>query len=118
MTEIRIPILNDEYKVIVCLGGEKEIAKTLKAYHYPMDFDLASSLIGMRGRTFYRSDCFPIIALPKKPRTPEDIGTLAHEAVHAVKHILESIVEGDAEEVFCHSVGAVVRTVLSYKGKK
>ena len=114
-TEIRIPILNDEYKIIVVLGGAKEIGRVLKAYHYPEDithYDLEQMLIDMRGRTFYHKGCYPIIALPKKPKTPEQIGTLAHEAVHAVEHIFNSIQEESRDEVFAHSIGAVVREVL------
>lgn len=116
MKEIRVPILNSEYKVIVCYGGAKEIGKVLKAYHYPEDlthYDLEQMLIDMRGRTFYHKSCYPVIALPKKPKTAEQVGTLAHEAVHAIQHIFESIGEPSRDEVFAHSVGAVVREVLS-----
>lgn len=115
MKEIRIPILNEEYKVIVVFGGAGEIGKVLKAYHYPeglTHYDLEDMLIDMRGRTFYNKKCYPVIALPKKPKTPEQIGTLAHEAVHAVEHIFESMHEESRDEVFAHSVGAVVREVL------
>lgn len=116
MKEIRIPILNNEYKVIVVFGGAKEIGKVLRAYHYPEDlthYDLEQMLIDMRGRTFYHKGCYPVIALPKKPHTPEEIGTLAHESVHAIKHIFDSIGEESVDEAFAHSVGAVVRGVLS-----
>lgn len=113
--ELRVSILNSEYKVIVVFGGAKEIGKVLKAYHYPEDithYDLEQMLVDRRGITFYHKNCYPIIALPKKPKTAEQIGTLAHEAVHAIQHIFESIGESSRDEVFAHSVGAVVREVL------
>ena len=111
-----ICILNDEYKVVVVLGGEKEVRKCLSDYGYPKDFDL--ELDGKRGMTYYSETCHPVIALPRMPKTAEEIGTLAHEAVHAVDDIMEHIREGATQEVFAHSVGAVVRGVLKWKKKK
>ncbi len=119
--EVRIDILNSEYKVIVVFGGAKEIGKVLKAYHYPEDithYDLEQMLTDMRGRTFYHKSCYPVIALPKRPKTPEQVATLAHEAVHAIQHIFESIGEPSRDEVFAHSVGAVVRKVLETKQER
>lgn len=114
MKEIVVPVLNNEYKVIVCFGGEKVIRKVLTAWHYPKDCDL--DLDGYRGRTFSRKNCHPVIALHKKPRTPEEIGTLAHEATHAIDWIMQTISEtGRLEEVYAHCVGAVVREVLKAK---
>lgn len=112
--EIVIPILNDEYKVIVCFGSPKIIKKILHSWgHKPADRLLDSS--DRRGVCFYTKDCHPVIALPRFPKTAAEIGTLSHEAVHAVFNIFEMI-EGDlAEEVFAHSVGAIVRTVLKRK---
>ena len=47
MKEIVVPILNTEYKVVVCFGGAKEIGKTLKAWYYPDDIDLLKALDGV-----------------------------------------------------------------------
>ena len=112
VTEMVIPLLNNEYKVIVCFGGVKEIRKTLTSWHYPIDFDIESDLINMRGRTYSKKGCHPVILLPKKPKTAEEIGTLAHEATHAVDWIFNSIGETHTEEVYAHCVGAIVRGVL------
>lgn len=110
--EIVIPILNDEYKVIVCWGTPKIIAKVLKSWHYPKE-DVTSSLMDMRGVCYYNPQCHPVIALPDKPKTAQQIGTLAHEAVHAIENIYQKISEVPSGELFAHSVGAVVRKVLS-----
>lgn len=56
--------------------------------------------------------------MPKYPKIPEQIGTLAHEAVHACRNILDKIGENSSEEILEHSVGAVVRTVLQKSRKK
>ena len=112
--EIKIPILNNEYKVVVCWGKSDYILKILKDYHYE-DVDLRyvnEALENRRGVTFRKDRCFPVIALPKKPHSPEQIGSLAHEACHAVKEIFDYIQEREIDEVFAHSVGAVVREVL------
>ena len=106
---IEIPILNNEYKVIVC--WRKEAIKVLKDWGYPK-MDLDEELKDMRGRCFWHKGCHPVIVLPKKPETPEEIGTLAHEAIHAVDYIFAMLKETSSEEVFAHSVGAVVREVL------
>lgn len=110
--ELKIPILNNEYSVIVCWGNDKEIKKVINSWHKG-NADLLSSLSGRRGVTFYKQGCHPIIALPSFPKTPEEIGTLAHEAVHAISNIFRMIEQDSAEEVFAHSVGAVVRNVLN-----
>lgn len=112
---IPVPILNNEYKVIVCWGNPNHVSKVLKSYgHKP---DTTSLFSGTnRGMCFYSDGCHPVIALPVFPKTPENIGTLAHEAIHAVEDIFIKIRQPIGGELFAHSVGAVVRIVLQ-KGK-
>lgn len=113
--EIVIPILNEEYKVIFCWGEPKDIEKVLKKWYHPPR-DIESSFLSVRGCCFYAEDCHPVIAMPSKPEYPVEIGTLAHEAVHAVLNILVKIGEtGGCEEIVAHSVGAIVRKVMSTK---
>lgn len=111
--EIVVPILNDEYKVIICFGNPKEVKKVLHDWNYKDPSDITSQINGGRGICFHEQDCHPVIAMPKIPKTPEQIGTLAHEAVHAVGYIFSVIQQESAEEVFAHSVGAIVRNVLN-----
>ena len=106
---IEIPILNKEYKVIVVFGGKKKVAECLKKYGYALT---DTTYHENRGYLYYNTDCHPVIALPRRPKTPEEIGTLAHEAVHAVSHIFDYIHEHSRDEVFAHSVGAIVRESL------
>lgn len=109
--KIIVPILNDEYKVVVCWGNDKEIEKVLRQYGHTPE-NTGSSLLGNRGVCFYSKDRHPIIAMPRKPKTAEEIGTLAHEAVHAIEDIFIKISQPIGGELFAHSVGAVVRNVL------
>lgn len=113
--EIVIPVLNSEYKVIVVLGDEKSFKRVAKKWEYP-DFPIPFG--DRRGSCYNRSDCHPIIHLLKKPKTPAQIGTLAHEATHAMNHVFDKISEVNRDtEVFAHSVGAIVREVLNYGTK-
>lgn len=109
--EVIIPILNDEYKVVVTFGTPERISKVLKSWGH----DEHSTIGGVedrRGACFYTKGCHPIIAMPRKPKTPTEIGTLAHESVHAVEYIFQAIQHDGVGEIFAHSVGAVVRGVL------
>ena len=114
MKRIIVPILNDEYKVIVCFGDEKAVKKVLKEWgHKPADILL--DMNNRRGICYHSQGCHPVIALPRQPKTPTEIGTLTHEAIHAVGYIFKMIEQDAAEEVYAHSVGAIVRKVLSNK---
>lgn len=63
----------------------------------------------------------PIVWIPRCPRTPREIGTLAHEVLHIVKLMGEwaGIHFGeDTQEVFCHALGHGVTTILTELRKK
>ena len=107
---IRVPILNVEYKVIVCWGTPAYVAGVFRRYHYPPQL---IGTDGFRGRCYYHKGCFPIILMSARPSTSALIGTLAHEAVHAVDWVFDMIEEKRSDEVYAHSVGAIVREVLA-----
>lgn len=108
---VKIPILNNEYSVLACWGDIKYIEKFVKDWHGERS-DILKCMEKARGACFCKNDGHPIIAFHHFPRTAEDIGTLAHEATHAITDIFNKIDETVWDEVFCHSIGAVVRTVL------
>lgn len=109
---LEIPILNDEYKVIVFFGSAKDAEKiALKWSHQPHRVSWDDN----RGITYFTQGCHPVIAMPRKPKTPDEYGTLAHEACHAVEIIFNKIAQPVGDEVFAHSVGAVVRNALKWK---
>jgi hypothetical protein len=114
--EIIIPIFNEEYEAIFCWGTPTDIQKVMKKHFYPESTIRLTMESSGRGACYYAENCPPIIAMPRKPETPTEIGTLAHEAVHAVLDILLKIGESrSCEEVIAHSVGAIVRKVMSKK---
>lgn len=110
--EIKIPVLNNEYYVIVCWGDKPFVKRVLRKYEHKFteeDFDWSK----YSGRFFSDPCRYGVIALPRKPKTADEFGTLAHEAVHAVKDIFDHIEEKSIDEVFAHSVGAIVREALN-----
>jgi len=109
--ELLIPILNDEYKVIVCWGSSKSIKRVLESWSYPAE-EITSSLFDCQGVCFLAKECHPVIALPERPQTAEQIGTLAHEAVHAIEDIFLKVNQPLNGEIFAHCVGAIVRGTL------
>jgi hypothetical protein len=114
--EVVIPILNDEYSVVVCWGTFDERVKALIRWGYATnDKDLIRHT---KGQAFFNSKCFPLILLPHKPVSGDDAATLAHEAVHAVTDIFNFIDQSLDGEVFAHSVAAVVRMTLRKTRRK
>lgn len=105
----KVPILNDEYLVIVVFGNAKVVRLCLEAWHYGHISGVKSTLEPKRGVCFRKDGCHPVVAMPRRPQTEEEWGTLAHEACHAVEKVFQSINQPTADEVFAHAVGAVVR---------
>ena len=111
---IVVPILNHEYKVVVCWGDLKHLKKTLLDHHYSPDHITKTYIDKQaekrRGMTFREHRCYPTIWINADLPAAEAMGTLAHEAVHAVDFIFEDIEENlHHSEIFAHSVGAIVR---------
>lgn len=115
MNEVSIPILNNEYKVIVCWGPISTTIKILNNWGY--DDVEPEMFANHRGITFTRRSCHPVIVLPKFPKSASEIATFTHETVHAVSDIFEKIGETSRGEIFAHSVGAVVRQTLQITEK-
>lgn len=111
-----IPILNDEYYVMVVFGS-KDLKKAMRACNYPKDI-INQEFIDREsdsrdGFTIDNPRCHPIIWLKKEPKDADTIATLAHEATHAVNNIFKKLEETPlAEEFYAHSVGAIVRKTL------
>jgi len=118
--EIIIPILNNEYYVVVCWGNDKFLDKVADKHGYVKGAIRVAE--GDQASVWYDTSkqCSPIIVLSEVPRTPRTIAVLCHEAVHAINAIWEYVREKKdvAEEIYCHSVDAIVREVLLVTMKK
>lgn len=109
-----VPIFNHEYKVVVCWGDLKHLHKTLLDHHYNPDHVTKTFLKEQteerRGVTFRGHRCYSTIWINANLPVYEALGTLAHEAVHAVDFTFQAIDEDLIHsEIFAHSVGAIVR---------
>jgi len=107
-----VQVLNTEYKVVACWGSDKVLRQTLKDYHHNQSEENLERCEYSHGMCYWTEGCHPVIWLPRKPKTPSEIGTLAHEATHAVEFIFRFISEEHRGEVYAHSIGAVVREVM------
>lgn len=115
--EIVIPILNSEYKVIVLVTDKWNYTlNKVNEWGYEVDERyVKDAMDGRRGVTYRKSGCHPVVVVPGI-NTPDQVGTLAHEAVHAIDFIFGYIGESSTDEVFAISVGAVVRETLAVCG--
>jgi Zn-dependent peptidase ImmA (M78 family) len=114
---VTVPVLNHEYKVVVCWGDLKCLRKVMIDHHYDEDYHHKSYIedetTNRRGVTFKQSRCYPVIWINASLSPEEAIGTLSHEAVHAVAYIFNDIDETlHHSEIYAHSVGAIVRETL------
>lgn len=116
LTEIYVPILNDEYGVYVIWGDPKKAQEYVQKKQ-DRDVSLASR-DDVRGITYFQKKCLPIIQMLVKPREEHFWPTLAHESCHAVAKIFAQIGEDGSKEVYPHSVAAIMWAVEKHLRKK
>ncbi len=76
---------------------------------------VGGSFDGCRGRVFLRDGYTPVLWIPRRPRTPREHATLAHEALHVTTVVMRwaGIPFGpDSEEAYAHVMAAIVAAVL------
>lgn len=64
-----------------------------------------------RGMCFCRTGFTPTVWIPEPAVTPRQIGTLAHEALHACIHLMAWAgvkVDEDDDETLCHALAWIV----------
>jgi hypothetical protein len=117
----RVRILNEEWSVYLVWGEPGHINRTLKRWGYDRTHQVPEDCWGAaRGFCACEEGKDPVICLPEPPSFDRYVlATIAHEACHAVNHILRCIkTEQIDEEVFAHSVGAVVRAAAILAGRE
>ena len=103
---------------VICIWGDYEKACKYVAWKFDdKDFDASHWDNGYvcRGKCFYRKGYVPVLWIPRKPRTPQEHATLAHECIYAVFHLFEWAgmpISRDTEEVYTHSVAHLIATIL------
>lgn len=106
-----------DYAVRVVIGPQELAIRYIRWYHRtPGLLQEDPTFTSRRGLCVHRDTYCPVIWIPRRPRTPREYATLAHEAFHAVGHVTRwaAITHGEAtEEVFCHALGCIVNGVLA-----
>ena len=97
-----------------CLIGKQEDAEKIIRTKLELDEDFDSGYQA-RGKTYFRTGYVPIIWIPKRPKTPLEYSTLAHECIHAMMYLYDWTgmeVNPGNEEVLCHGTAHLMRTIL------
>lgn len=106
-----------DYRVYAAIGDHAQAPKFIaKIFEEPEDVWRKRIGKPVKGQTYFKDGCCPIIWLPRFPKTPAEYGTLAHEAAHAVNdmhYYLGIGLDPKNDETFTHAVGYIVRKVLS-----
>jgi len=118
-THIKVPILNNEYFVLVAWGEQKKAIPWLtKTTGWD---DITKKLLSTARGHYWESKlwhCLPIIYVNVPIKGMEFQATLAHEAIHAVECIWKHIGEDSHYEVYTHSCAAILRAVNKEIDKK
>jgi len=106
-----------DFDVVVAIGSRDRLEEYISFKYEIPDFDISKHETGYepRGQCFHCDGYVPIIWIPNKPKTPREYGTLAHECVHAAKHVMRWAHvpdSDDTEEVLTHTVGYLVTKIL------
>jgi hypothetical protein len=114
----RVPILNDEWGVWIAWGSEPVLNAFLRRRGLSEALE-EDNWDRRRAACVWAVRREPVICLPGPPSLePEVLGAIAHEATHAVNHILRSIeVEAVDEEILAHCTGAIVRSAAKWAVK-
>jgi len=109
-----------DFTVICIIGDYAKVDKYIQWKFDDKDFQTANWDKGYdcRGKVLYRAGFVPVLWIPRKPRTPREHSTLAHEALHCVYHLFEWAnipMTKDTEEVVTHSMAHIINSVLESK---
>lgn len=78
-------------------------------------YSLPENHVNARALFSFRDTGAVCMWLPRKPRTPNELGTLAHECAHVAIHLMDHIgqrVDLENDEPMTYVVGYLVREIL------
>lgn len=111
--EFEVPILNDSYKVYVYLGNKNRANEAICKY---LGITGELFLEENRGKCIYKKGFHPCIWIDSALPYQEAVGTLAHEAIHAVSDVMDYLSmdarDTSGNEFLAHSVAAIIRKCL------
>jgi len=114
MLKVKVQILTYEYSVNIFIGKSEELKEAILKYaHQPKDI-IKERVENCRGTTWncLINGSYPLIAINSELETKDFLGTLAHEASHAMDFISEYVnIDDRSGEWKAHGIGAIVRKV-------
>lgn len=116
LKEIRISMGVFDFDVICVVGDLKKLEKYVCWKHEQNNFEVESKY-GTRGLCIHKVGWVPIIWIPKKPKTPREHATLAHECIHAVYCLFDWAnlrANSETEEVMTHSTAHLITEILKH----
>lgn len=106
-----------DFSIVAIIGDYEKVTPFIKWKFDDKEFD--SKVFDMeyepRGKVFFRQGYVPVLWIPRKPKTPREHATLAHEALHCVFHLFEWAaipITRDTEEVMTHSMAHIINETL------
>lgn len=118
LKEIRINMGLFDFNIVCVIGNHENCEKYIQWKFENKEFTLDSWDNGhvRRGCVFSKPGYVPVLWIPRKPKTPREHATLAHEALHCVYHLFEWAaipMSRDTEEVVTHSMAHIINEILS-----
>jgi len=107
-----------DYPVVVVIGNRKKLQSYVRWKHDSPKFKIFTSVCGSRATTFRTPGYIDIIWLPKRPKSPEEIATVAHESLHVVQGLFDWVgmdMDEPTQEVAAHALGFLVKEILDWK---
>lgn len=119
MRKITVPILTEEYKVVVLLGEKKDLIKPIARYGGLTEEQAKEDFIGCGiCFNFFSKNCHPLIAVDTSLKVEIGLATLAHEASHAMNYIEDYLnLRDSGGEFHAHGIASVVRHCLKHLKK-
>jgi hypothetical protein len=117
LQEIRVDLGMFDNGLLCVVGPYEDLPRYVAWKHESPGSASARWANEPKGCYVHRTGYRPVIWIPRKPRTPDEYGTLAHEALHAVRWLMQDWADidfdHDTQEVYCHALSHCVREVLS-----
>ncbi|MGE4042279.1 hypothetical protein [Pseudolabrys sp.] len=104
-----------DFEIIFAVGPGKEIGDYVRWHMDDPTFDWEYS--GQLGMHFHRRGKCPVVWLPRAPETAKEYGALAHELIHAVRHMFQDWAgmphTADTDEAYAYAISHAMTTLLT-----
>ena len=115
--EVSIHMGTFDFTVNFIYGDYEEATKYVdKKFEESADHEVHNKGYTARGRTWNKPSYCPIVWIPRKPSTPREYATLAHEMFHATCVLLHwaGVPLTDAsEEVYAHAQAHLITSAIA-----